>query len=57
MMYPWPTTGRTAMFAELFRKTFRDQRWGLLGWSCAMAFISLLSCFISILSSTALQRC
>jgi ABC-2 type transport system permease protein len=29
------------MFAELFRKTLRDQRWALLGWACGLAFISL----------------
>lgn len=29
------------MSAELFRKTLREQRWGLLGWACGLAFISL----------------
>jgi ABC-2 type transport system permease protein len=29
------------MAAELFRKTLREQRWGLLGWACGLAFISL----------------
>jgi len=29
------------MFVELFRKTIRDQRWALLGWSSGLAFISL----------------
>ena len=29
------------MYSELFRKTLRDQRWGLLGWACGLAFISL----------------
>jgi ABC-2 type transport system permease protein len=33
--------GRTAVFAELFRKTFRDQRGALLGWSGGLTFISL----------------
>ena len=30
-----------ACYSELFRKTLRDQRWGLLGWACGLAFISL----------------